>query len=143
MIDEDELKDIAIAMDSERSESTSRLHANKTFSQVPPCSPAKVLSAAMHSPLSSAEFHAMKRKEMDDRRNLIQMQLKELQELWPPQRKCRAFEDVKKLKSEFDVLTRNTKDAEFRLKVADSILDEAKAVLKRRTLLTEQLQLLL
>ena len=72
----------------------------------------------------------------------ICLQLKEIETLCPPIRKCKAYEEVKKLRTEHDLLMRNTKDAEIRLQLADSVLDEVKAIWKRRNLLMEQLQLL-
>ena len=90
----------------------------------------------------SVQFLADKKKQTDDIRNKIHMQLKELETLCPRSRKCNAFEEVKKFKTEYDVLSRNTKDAEIRLKLSESNRDEVIAIWNRRSLLLQQLQLL-
>ena len=167
LINDDDLKDIGVAMemDLKASAESTMLKTNQAFS-----SPAKSMSsqgngsAAVFSPVnkttsqvavlqtpcspaksgssSSADFFANKKRQIDENRTKIHLQLKEIEVLCPPLRKCRAFEDVKRLRTEYDLLTRNTKDAEIRLQLADSVLDEVKAIWKRRSLLMEQLQLL-
>ena len=112
---------------------------NKTTSQVPtPIFPYSDICWFTFS----VQFLADKKKQTDDIRNKIHMQLKELETLCPRSRKCNAFEEVKKFKTEYDVLSRNTKDAEIRLKLSESNRDEVIAIWNRRSLLLEQLQLL-
>ena len=136
-----------------------------------PCSPARSVSSStsttmhspnpmsltmhspnpmsLHSPIfgspgsSSSEFFAKKRKEVDEKRSKLRAQVNDIEEKWSQQQRCFAFEELKRLKIVFDVKTKETKEAELNLKMAESVVDEVKAIAKRTYLLNEQLNLLL
>ena len=153
-VDADELKEIeaSLALQCQK-ESSDCLIVTKPTLQVlqAPFSPSRsVSSSVLHSPnplngspVSSSEFLANKRKQMDESRSKINAQLKEIETGCSPKRKCLAFEDVKRLKSEHEVQIKRANKTKLRLEVADSVLDEVKAIWKRRGLLMQQLQQLL